>query len=117
MYFQYQWTCVCIGKKRKRKRSDSVLWQKPPHPQKSPQKQRDKATQKRHQKVLRQRLLTVSWGNDSHPTGVVNPVYGIQTFPLTEKAVVIKDTHYKKEIVNNPPYKGEDQQPTKAERP
>ena len=33
------------------------------------------------------RLRTVSWGNDSHPTGVVKPVYGIQTFPLTTKAV------------------------------
>ena len=26
-------------------------------------------------------------GNDSHPTGVVKPVYGIPTFPLTAKAV------------------------------
>ena len=33
------------------------------------------------------RLRTVSRGNDSHPTGVVKPVYGIPTFPLTEKAV------------------------------
>ena len=28
------------------------------------------------------RLRTVSWGNESHPTGVVKPVYGIPTFPL-----------------------------------
>ena len=34
------------------------------------------------------RLRTVSWGSDSHPTGVVKPVYGIPTFPLlTTKAV------------------------------
>ena len=26
-------------------------------------------------------------GNDSHPIGVVKPVYGIPTFPLTAKAV------------------------------
>ena len=28
-------------------------------------------------------LKTVIRGNDSHPTGVVKPVYGIPTFPLT----------------------------------
>ena len=33
------------------------------------------------------RLRTVNSGNDSHPTGVVKPVYGIQTFPLTATAV------------------------------
>ena len=33
------------------------------------------------------RLRTLSWGNDSHPTGVVKPVYGIPTFPLIAKAV------------------------------
>ena len=32
-------------------------------------------------------LRTVSWGNDSHPTSVVKPAYGIPTFPLTVKAV------------------------------
>ena len=29
------------------------------------------------------RLRTGSWSNKSHPTGVVKPVYGILTFPLT----------------------------------
>ena len=33
------------------------------------------------------RLRTVSWSNNSHPTGVVKPVYGYPTFPLTAKAV------------------------------
>ena len=33
------------------------------------------------------RLRTVSWNNDSHPTGEIKPVYGIQTFPLTTKAM------------------------------
>ena len=33
------------------------------------------------------RLMTVSWGNDSHQTSVVKPVDGIPTFPLTAKTV------------------------------
>ena len=37
--------------------------------------------------TIADRLRTVSWGNDSHPAGVVKPVYGIPTFPLTAKAV------------------------------
>ena len=32
--------------------------------------------------TIADRLRTVSWGNDSHQTGVVKPVYGIPTFPL-----------------------------------
>ena len=39
----------------------------------------------------------------SNPTGVVKPVYGIPTFPLTAKAVQSKG-HTFKNIVNNPPY-------------
>ena len=46
-------------------------------------------TQKRHQNfdytTIADRLRTVSWDNDSHPTGVVKPVYGIPTSPLTAK--------------------------------
>ena len=53
-------------------------------------------TQKRHQKLdyttNADRLRTVSLGNDSHQIGVVNPVYGIQTFPLTTKPCNQKDT-------------------------
>ena len=37
--------------------------------------------------TIADRLRTVNSGNDSHPTGVVKPVYGIPTFPLTAKAV------------------------------
>ena len=37
--------------------------------------------------AIADRLRTVSWGNDSHPTGVVKPVYGIPAFPLTATAV------------------------------
>ena len=40
--------------------------------------------------TIADRLRMVSWGNDSHPTGVVKPVYGIPTFPLTTKAVESK---------------------------
>ena len=31
--------------------------------------------------TISDRLRTVSWSNDSYPTGVVKPVYGIPTFP------------------------------------
>ena len=48
-------------------------------------------TQKCHQNfdytAIADRIRKVSWGNDSHPTGVVKPVYEIPTFPLTTKAV------------------------------
>ena len=45
------------------------------------------ATKKFDYTTIADRLRTVSLGNDSNPTGVVKPVYGIQTFPLTTKAV------------------------------
>ena len=74
---------------RKRKGSDSVLWQKPLHPLKNPKS--NVTTQKMYQNfdytTITDRLRTVSWGNDSDPTGVVKTVYGIPTFPLTAKAV------------------------------
>ena len=31
--------------------------------------------------------IAVSWGNESHTTGVVQPVFEIPPFPLTAKAV------------------------------
>ena len=39
--------------------------------------------------TIAHRLRKVSWSKDSHPTGVVKPVYGIPiaTFPLTTKTV------------------------------
>ena len=49
------------------------------------------STQKRHQNfddaTIADQLRTVSWSNNSHPAGVVKPVYGYPTFPLTAKAV------------------------------
>ena len=62
---------------------------KAPTPTEKIQKHRDNT--KRQQifdyTTIADRLRTVSWGNDSHPTGVVKPVYDILTFPLTAKAV------------------------------
>ena len=37
--------------------------------------------------TIADRLMTVSWSNNSHLTGVVKPVYGYPTFPLTTTAV------------------------------
>ena len=36
------------------------------------------------------RLRTISWSNNSHPSGVVKPFYRYPTFPLTAKAVQSK---------------------------
>ena len=76
-------TGFVLGKK-KRKKSDSVPWQKPLYQQKIPKakwqhKNFDYTT-------TADRLRTVSWSNDNHPTGVVKPVYAIPTFPLTAEA-------------------------------
>ena len=88
--------------KGKRQRSDSVLWQKEEKKEiwfspmtkaltSTENPKSNVTTQKRHQNfdytTIADWLRTVSWGNDSHPTGVVKPVYGIPTFPLTAKAV------------------------------
>ena len=67
---------------RKRKISDSALW-------KSLYKQKIKkrTTSKRHQnfdyKTIADRLRTVSWRNNKHPTGIIKPVNGYPTFPPT----------------------------------
>ena len=88
--------CVSLKRKKKRKRSDSVLLQKPLHPKKW-KTQRDNV--KRHKNfdytTIADRLRTVSLSNDSNPTGVVKPVYGIRTFPKTTKAVLSKGHTFK----------------------
>ena len=68
-------------------RSDSVLWQKKIHPQKTP-----KATLKHTNAIktfdyttIADRLRKVILANDSHQTDVLKPFYGISTFPLTAK--------------------------------
>ena len=43
--------------------------------------EKSKSTKNFDYTTIADRLWTVNWGNDSHPTGVVKPVYGIPTFP------------------------------------
>ena len=66
-------SCSRHNTHRKRKRSDSVVWQKPLQTQTNPK--RNMTTQKRHKNfdytTTADRLMTVSWGNDSNQTGVV----------------------------------------------
>ena len=56
-------------------------------PTEKSKKQRDNTNKNFDYTTIADRLRTVSWGNNSNPTGVVKPVYGIPTFPLTTKAV------------------------------
>ena len=60
---------------------------KAPTPTEKSIKQRDNTKTSPNYTTIAIRLRTVSWDNDSHPTGVVKPVYGIPTLPLTAKAV------------------------------
>ena len=64
-------------------------------------------------KMIADRLRTVSWSSKSHQTGMVKPVSGIPTFPLTATAMNQKDTHLK--FVKQK--KTEGQQSTIAGRP
>ena len=52
-------------------------------------KQRDntKTPPKIDYTTIADQLRMASWRNDSYPTDVVEPVYGIPTFPITTKAV------------------------------
>ena len=81
------------NRKRKRKRSDSVPWQKPLHQQKCQKGNVTKQTTPQKSSI-KQRLRTDlgrSVGvTNSHPTGVVNLVYGRPTFPLPTTAVKSK---------------------------
>ena len=80
--------CSSVSIKRKIRRSDLVLWQNPIYQQKI-RKPKDN-TQTPPKTSITQRLRTDlgrSVGVTSHPTGVVKPVYGYPTFPLTAKAV------------------------------
>ena len=61
-----------------------------PTPTEKSKKQRDNtenATKNFDYTTIADRLRTVSWGNDSHPAGVVKPVNGIPTLPLTTTVV------------------------------
>ena len=70
-------------------REKEDLWQKP-YTHRKIQKatwQHKNATKNFDYTTIADRLRTVSWGNDSNPTGVIKAVYGIPTFPLTAKSV------------------------------
>ena len=88
-FYIHVWLCFTVLQiKRKRRRSDPVLWQNPLYQQKI-RKPKDN-TQTPPKTSITQRLRTDlgrSVGVTSNPTGVVKPVYGIPTFPLTAKAV------------------------------
>ena len=81
--------CDSNVKEKGRDLTQSYDKKTPLHPQTIPKG--NLTTQKRHQKfdytLIADRLRTVSWSNNSHPTGVAKPIYGIPTFPLTTKAV------------------------------
>ena len=74
-----------------------LIMTKPLHPQKN--QKCNVTAQKCHQnaiyKTIVDRLRTVSWSSDSHPTGVVKPIYGTPAFPLTAKAVLLKGHTFK----------------------
>ena len=50
-------------------------------------RQHKNATKNFHYTTISDRLKTVSSSKNSHPTGVVKPVYGYASFPLIAKAV------------------------------
>ena len=60
----------------------------PTYTEKSKKQRDDKkktATKNFDYTTITDRLRTVSWSNNSHPTGVVKPVYDRSTFQLTAK--------------------------------
>ena len=76
---------------RKGKRSDSVIWQKPntnwQFQKAKCQEQKQNTTKNFDYTTIADRLRTDSWSNDIHTTGVVKPINGMSTFPLTAKAL------------------------------
>ena len=80
--------CICCIERKGRDLTQP--YDRSPYTDRKSKKQRDNiknATKNFDYTTIADRLRTVSWGNDSHPAGVVKPVYGIPTFPLTAKAV------------------------------
>ena len=62
-----------------------VLWRKPLNS--TTNWQHKNTTKNFDYTTIADRLSTVGWSNNSHPTGVVKPVYGYPTLPLTTTAV------------------------------
>ena len=67
------------------------IWHSPmtkatmPPENKKVKRQHKDATKNFDNTKIADRHRTVSWSNDSYPTTVVKPLYGIPTFPLTTK--------------------------------
>ena len=78
--------------KRKRKRSDSVLWQKPLHPQNNPKEQRDNI--KTPTKTLITQLLRTDLGRSVGVTAVTQLVW------LNQLRVLNLPTHRKSSVIN-----------------
>ena len=78
-------TVISVLNMREKGRDLTQSYDKAPTPTENPKS--NLITQKRHQNfdytTIADRLRTVSWGNHSHTTGVVKPVNGIPTLPLT----------------------------------
>ena len=45
--------------------------------------------------TIADRHRTFSWRNDSHTTGMIEPLYGISTLPLAAKGVLSKGQTFK----------------------
>ena len=76
-------------KKREKERYLTQSYDKSPYTHRKSQKAK---WQQKHHKTfdyttIAERLRTVNSANDNHQTGVVKPMYGIPTFPLTTTAV------------------------------
>ena len=83
---------ACVYKRKKEEIGLSPMT-KALTPTEKSKKQRDN-TKKCHQNIdytpVADRLRTVNLSNDRYRTSVVKPVYGIQTLPITTKAVLSK---------------------------
>ena len=78
---------------REKGRDLTQSYEKSPYTHRKIQKatrQHKNATKNFDYTTIADRLRTVSWGNDSHPIGVIKPVYGVPNFPLTATVVLSK---------------------------
>ena len=83
----YLWGyCVVLWEKG-RDRTQSYGKSRKLTPTEKSKKQRYNTKKNLDYTIIVDRLRTISWSNDSHPTGVVKPVNGVTTFPLTTEAV------------------------------
>ena len=72
----------------RKERELTKSYYKSPYTQRKSKEQHKNATKIFDYATIKDRHRTVSWNNNSHPAGVVKQVNGIQTFPLTVKAVL-----------------------------